>query len=77
MKGRLPITRRQAETQQVLAQLLPNEPSVAVNLDSLFDLITDVADALGIGHIEAELRVGELQMVIWTMQVVENPRSWS
>lgn len=77
MKGRLPYTKRQAETRQALASLLSNESSVSMNLDSLYDLVTDVADTLCIGHIEAELRIGELQMAIWTIQVVENPCSWN
>ena len=77
MKGRLSYTKRQAETRQVLESLLSNEPSVTVDLDSLYDLVAEVADTLRVGHMEAELRIGELQMAIWTIQVVENPCSWN
>jgi hypothetical protein len=77
MKGRLPITRRQVETQTVIEYFFGVEPTGPINLDSLFGLAPEMARILHIGHDVAQFRIGELYMAYWSLEIVEDPCSWN
>lgn len=77
MKGHLPITERQFETQTVIEYFFGVDPSGPISLDSLFGLAPEMARIFHIGLDDAQFRIGELYMAFWSLEIVEDPYSWN